>query len=120
VSGGAFEPVAVQIVGDDEEELAALGAQLRASGSSVSDVQAVPPPRDLDLDLGAVAETAFQVVTVLTQIGAAVQLADWAREKVKRRQGGSVVIRVGDAKVQVTSDSAPDDLGPLEELAESI
>lgn len=106
--GEGFEQVAVQIAGNSREDLEALSAMLRDQGSRTAPVESVGSSSDLHFDPGAAAAVTFQIITVITKVGAAAQLAAWVHQRLEERRGGKLVISIDADRIEIPPDADPE------------
>ena len=101
MSGEASNRLVVQVLSTDQESLNELRS-LRSSDVVVGDIREVHPDSDLHLDLGQLGETLLAVTTVVTQVGGALQLLDWALSKVRGGRHKGIVIQVGEDRIEIS------------------
>jgi crotonobetainyl-CoA:carnitine CoA-transferase CaiB-like acyl-CoA transferase len=106
---------AVQVMSADKAELEELKTALSEAGIPVTPVRSMQSTTDLHLDPHMVEATLFTLTTVITHVGEALKVIDWALGKIKAHHADKtdasppgIVIKVGPNIVEISADTDPE------------
>jgi len=105
----------LKITAADPNVLEDLTGTLDASGARPSKVRRAPHVPEQGLDPITIAITAYEVMIVLTKIGAAVQVVDWVVKKVRSFKSAkdAITITAGDKTITIVGAADIDELRRL-------
>src|SRR5215217_6900475 len=99
-----YTPLAVEILiaepkGNDLEDLSTVAK--KTEELHVGQVREVYASQDLHFDIGLTIGVVRSVTAVITGIGGAVKLIDWALAKLRERRGETMVFKAGATTVTI-------------------
>jgi hypothetical protein len=117
---GEYQPVAVEIAvaepgASDLEDLVAVASE--REGLVVGPIREAPDARDLFFDVGTAVVVVHSVTAVITGVGGAAKVIDWALTKLRERRGQTIVLRAGATTVTVKTGDDPERTRQLLEAA---